>query len=116
MTSTERNATERPGGGLVITLVVLAVAAAAIAAVMGDALKPMLRYAALGIAATFAIGAAWAAASAQRRWATLLDAAESRPLPAAPAAPSRPSPAAVAPPPTNQRELEAEIERVTRGV
>ena len=111
MTSMERNATGRPGVGLVIALVVLAVAAAAIAAVMGDALKPMLRYAALGIAAAFAIAAAWAAAAAQRRWANLLDAAESRPLPTASAAPPRPSPAAVAPA-ANQRELEAEIERL----
>jgi signal transduction histidine kinase/CheY-like chemotaxis protein/HPt (histidine-containing phosphotransfer) domain-containing protein len=110
MTSMERNATGRPGAGLVITFVLMAVAAAAIAAVAGNALAPMLRFGAVGIAVAFAVGAVWAAAAAQRRWATLLDVAEARPVVMAPAAATRSSPAAVAP--TNQRELETEIERL----
>lgn len=110
MTSMERNATGRPGAGLVITFVLMAVAAAAIAVVAGNALAPMLRFGAVGIAVAFAVGAVWAAAAAQRRWTTLLDVAEARPVVMAPAAATRSSPAAVAP--TNQRELETEIERL----
>jgi signal transduction histidine kinase/CheY-like chemotaxis protein/HPt (histidine-containing phosphotransfer) domain-containing protein len=111
MTSTERNASHRPGSGWVVVFIVLTVFAVAVATGLGDQLKPMPRYAAAGVAAGFAVAALWAALSAQRRWAQLLDAAESRPLPVT-AAPQRPVPAAAQAAPPQLRELEAEIERL----
>ena len=84
MTSTERNATVRPGLGLVITLLMLAMAAVLIATGLGDRVKPMLRYAAAGASMLFTIIAIIAALSAQRRWTRLLEAVEAKPMIAAP--------------------------------
>ncbi|HWT14927.1 MAG TPA: ATP-binding protein [Patescibacteria group bacterium] len=110
MTSMERNATGQPGLGLVTTLIVLAVGAAVVAVGLADQLKPMLRYAAAGVSAAFAIAAIVAALSLQKRWRELLEIAESKPM-AAPA-PVLPRVAPTVAAPTNQSELEAEIERL----
>ena len=110
MTSTERNATVRPGLGLVITLLMLAMAAVLIATGLGDRVKPMLRYAAAGASMLFTIIAIIAALSAQRRWTRLLEAVEAKPMIAAPVVQRAAPVASVAP--TNQRELETEIERL----
>ena len=103
MTSTERNATVRPGLGLVITLLMLAMAAVLIATGLGDRVKPMLRYAAAGASMLFTIIAIIAALSAQRRWTRLLEAVEAKPMIAAPVVQRAAPVASVAP--TNQREL-----------
>src|SRR5688572_29409383 len=112
MNSTERNPTDRPGEGLLIVLMIVAVIAAIAASGAGDLIKsPMLRHIASAIAAVAAIAAFFSARSAYQHWARLLDDAEARPaVAAAPvtrvAAPAAPVSA------TNQRELEAEIERL----
>jgi signal transduction histidine kinase/CheY-like chemotaxis protein/HPt (histidine-containing phosphotransfer) domain-containing protein len=113
MTSTERNASHRPRSGLVVVFIVLTVALVVAASGLGDLLKPTLRHVAAGVAAVFAVAALWTTLSAQRRWAQLLDAAESRPLPSA-VAPQRLASATTQAAPAQLRELEAEIERLRK--
>ena len=112
MTSTERNGSHRPRLGLVAAFIVLAIAAAVAATGLGDLLKPTLRFAAAGAASLFGVIALGLAMSAQRRWAQLLDAAESRPMPAATPTPRTAPVVTIAATAPNQRELEAEIERL----
>ncbi|MBK6435900.1 MAG: response regulator [Rhodanobacteraceae bacterium] len=109
MTSMERNANGRPGLGMVITLLALAVVAVLLASGFDDRIKPLMRYVAAGTAALFTIIAIIAAMSVQRRWARLLEAAEAKPILATPKA-QRLTPSAATP--ANLRELETEIERL----
>ena len=112
MTSTERKAMERPGLGLLLAWIALALVAAIAASGPGNLLGPGARLAASAAALAFGVAAVLAALSAQRRWLQLLDEAEARPSVVV-APPQRPQPAAApAPAAANLRELEAEIERL----
>jgi len=111
MTSSERKAMERPGLGLVLALIALALTAAVAASGLGELLTPGWRLIASAVAAGFAIAAALAVLAMQRRWSRLLEDAEARPALVS-ALPPRPHPVATAPAPANQRELEGEIERL----
>ncbi|MCC6561610.1 MAG: response regulator [Xanthomonadales bacterium] len=110
MTSSERKTMERPGLGLVSAWIALALVAVIVASGLGERLKPDWRLVASAAAAGFVIAAALTVLALQRRWSRLLEHAEARPAVIG-AVPPRQQPVVAAAAP-NQRELEAEIERL----
>ena len=111
MTSSERKAMDRPGLGLVLAWIALALVAVIAASGVGELLKPDWRLVASAAAAGFVIAAALRVLALQRRWSRLLEDAEARPAVLS-MVPQRPHPVVAVAAPTSQRELEAEIERL----
>jgi len=102
---------DRPGAGAILSLLTVAIVSASLVAAGGDAIKPQWRLIAALIAAVAAAVAVVLVWRAQRHFSRLLDEAQAAPAVVLAAPVTRASAAAPATA-INQRELEAEIERL----